>query len=432
MSQDAKNSQTASSSRNGEAAEDYPLTEVPVSARAGLLSLNAVLLGFTFFTATMFGGGKVGVAFRLWPDLVLVGLAGNLLLGTYVAALGWIAYRSGLNAVLLGRFAFGDWGSKFQDALLGFTQIGWYAWGTATIAIIFTELLKLDPIWKTPLMLLFGFGFCVTAYIGYRGLDWLARISVPLMTGLILWSMGLAWHDAGGWSGLAAIVPTEPMTMAAAITIIFGTFASGGTQATNWTRFARSGRAALVSSFVAFFLGNGLMIFSGAFGALVYQESDVVQVLAGQGILLGGLFLLFFNIWTTQDNTIYNFSVAGCNLLRTERRRRFTLGGAALGTVIALLGMYDWLEPYLLFLGTAIPPLGGAIMADFWFRRRREGYPPIASAILARWNVAGLLAYAGGVAAAALSPGVAPLNGIVAAFLIYGLATMLARRPTRA
>jgi cytosine permease len=71
-------------------------------------------------------------------------------------------------------------------------------------------------------------------------------------------------------------------------------------------------------------------------------------------------------------------------------------------------------------------------MADFWFRRRREGYPPIASAILARWNVAGLLAYAGGVAAAALSPGVAPLNGIVAAFLIYGLATMLARRPTRA
>lgn len=32
---------------------DYPLSEVPMHARKGLASTAMVLLGFTFFTATM-------------------------------------------------------------------------------------------------------------------------------------------------------------------------------------------------------------------------------------------------------------------------------------------------------------------------------------------------------------------------------------------
>ena len=42
---------------------------------------------------------------------------------------------------------------------------------------------------------------------------------------------------------------------------------------------------------------------------------------------------LFLNIWTTQDNTIYNFSVVGCNSLRTRNRRLVTIVGAAIGTM---------------------------------------------------------------------------------------------------
>ena len=46
-----------------EPGNDYPLSEVPMHARKGLASTAMVLLGFTFFTATMFAGGKLGVAF---------------------------------------------------------------------------------------------------------------------------------------------------------------------------------------------------------------------------------------------------------------------------------------------------------------------------------------------------------------------------------
>ncbi len=107
------------------------------------------------------------------------------------------------------------------------------------------------------------------------------------------------------------------------------------------------------------------MVLIGAYGAIVYQQPDVVEVLLLQGFAMAAMAMLLLNIWSTQDNTIYNFAVAGCNLLRTGRRKTVTLAGAVIGTLLALLGMYDMLVPYLILLGTVIPPIGGVIMADF-------------------------------------------------------------------
>ena len=399
--------------------QDYPLSEVPFDARKSLWSTSIVLLGFTFFTATMWGGGSLGVAFK-FNDLLWITALGNLLLGTYVAILGYIAYKSGLNSVLMARFSFGDMGSKWPDFVLGFTQIGWYAWGTATVAIIFTELMKLNSSWQIPLMIFFGFAFCWTAYIGYRGLELLSKFAVPLMTVLIVWSFAIATRDVGGYAALKDIVPSSPMSLGAAITIVFGTFVSGGTQATNWTRFAKSAKVAVFASLIAFFIGNGLMIFAGAYGAIVYQEADIVNVLSMQGLLLWGIVMLFLNIWTTQDNTVYNFSVAGCNLLRTEKRKNFTIVGAAIGTLLAIFGMYNWLIPYLVLLGTIIPPIGGVIMADF-FIKHKGNYPKLSEVELRQFNLSGILAYITGAVVAYYSPGVPPINGILAAFFGYWL-----------
>ncbi len=403
--------------------EDYPLTEVPESDRKSLVSTSVVLLGFTFFTATMWGGGSLGVAFD-FKSLMGVVLLGNLLLGIYVAILGFIAFKSGLNSVLMGRFGFGDFGSKWPDFVLGFTQIGWYAWGTATVAIVFTKLLNLPEALNIPLMILFGFLFCWTAYIGYRGLEILSNVAVPAMTILIVWSFIVASKKIGGLEGLLAVTPTKTMSLGAALTIVFGTFVSGGTQATNWTRFAKTWKIAVFSSLIAFFIGNGLMIFAGAYGAIVYQEPDIVNVLAMQGLLFFGIVMLFLNIWTTQDNTVYNFSVAGCNMVRSNNRKRMTLIGAALGTLLAIFGMYNWLIPYLVLLGTFIPPIGGVIMADFFYKHKGK-YPKLADVEFKKFNYTGIAAYIIASAVAKFSPGVPPINGIITAVVAYILIDLL-------
>ncbi|MGE8502450.1 MAG: cytosine permease [Pseudomonas sp.] len=396
---------------------DFPLSEVPSHARKGLLSTSIMLFSFTFFTATMFAGGKIGMAFD-FTTLIWAAIIGNLLLGLYAAVLGLIACRSGLNSVLMGRFCFGEAGSKLSDVLLGFTQIGWYAWGTATIAIVLVKILDLPQGLTIPLMVLFGFGFCVTAFVGYKGLDILSRISVPAMLALLVCSLWIATDDIGGLAALMAVEPTQSMTLSAAITMVFGTFVSGATQATNWTRFARNGRTAVIASMVGFFIGNGLMIVAGAYGAIVYQQPDIVEVLVLQGLSMAAVVMLFLNLWTTQDNTIYNFAAAGCNLLRTGRRKTMTIVGAAIGTGLAIGGMYELLIPFLILLGSIIPPIGGVIMADYFYGHRGR-YPKLFDANLPAFNWVGLGAYFAGALCAYFSPWVAPLVGIAVAAVVY-------------
>lgn len=362
------------------------------------------------------GGGTLGQAFSIGQLLWII-VIGNLLLGAYAATLAYIACKSGLTSVLMGRFCFGEKGSKLSDFILGFTQIGWYAWGTATIALVLVRTTGMPEWLEIPLMVLFGFGFCVTAMIGYKGMDWLSRFAVPAF---IIISLFTGLVDARGFAGLSQQTPTESMSLAAAITVIIGTFISGGTQATNWSRFAKTPKIAVIATLAAFFIGNGLMVLTGALGTMIYQQADIVDVLIAQGFVTIAVLMLFLNIWTTQDNTIYNFAVAGCNLLRTEKRRLVTVGGAAIGTVLAVGGMYNLLIPFLVLLGTFIPPMGGVIMADFWLKHKGR-YPALDSAVLPDFNRRGLASYALGAGAAYFSPLLPPLVGVVVAAGSYAV-----------
>ncbi|NJN21021.1 MAG: cytosine permease [Leptolyngbya sp. RL_3_1] len=410
-----------SASPQGLVAEDYPLSAVPPEARKSLISLAPILAGFTLYSGTLFAGGLVGPSFQFWPNLIVLILVGNLVLGLYAALLGFIAAKTGLSTVLMARFSFGNVGSRWVDFILGFTQVGWYAWGSALMAELLNNLAGLPTAWNGVVILFFTYAFCSTAYLGYQAMDWLSRIAVPAMIILMVLSLSVAAGDVGGLAGLQGTELSDPLPLNAAITIIVGTFISGGTQATNWSRFAKTGRSGFIATLVAFFLGNGFLIFSGAFTAKVYGNPDIVQVMAQQGLLVWGLILFFLNMWTTQDNTIYAFSIAGANMFRTRKRTLFVLGGATFALILAWGGIYQMLVSYLILLGTFIPPIGGVIMADYWLTR--GGQFPTLETPQPAFNWAGIIAYVGASAIAYFSDlagwGIVPVNGIIAAVVLY-------------
>lgn len=406
-----------------QAAQDFPLAAVPIEARKPIWSLAPLLMGFTLVSTTLIAGGMIGPAFG-FTDLLWVVLIGNTILGVYCTILSYIAAKSGLSTVLMARFSFGNLGSRWVDFILGFTQVGWYAVTNAFIADALFNLLGLPAGLKWLAIVFFTYAFCITAYMGYRAMDWLSRLAVPAMLILIGLSLTLGFRDAGD---LFAIAPTEPMSLTAGIAVAVGTFISGGTQATNWSRFADSTKSAVGSTLLAFLGVNGLLIFTGAFCTLVYGTNDLIQAMAQQGILIGGIILLVLNVWTTQDNTIYAFSIAGSNFFRTNKRHALVLGGATFALALALGGIYENLIPYLILLGAVIPPVGGIIMADFWLRH--NGRFPSLSTPLPAFNWAGVIAYIFASVVAYLSSqsdfGIAPLNGIIVAAIAYALLVRL-------
>ncbi|MCH4249215.1 MAG: cytosine permease [Acinetobacter populi] len=397
--------------------DEHPLSETPLSQRKGFFPIAMVLFSFTFFTGTMFAGGKIGVAFN-FVDILWITALGNFLLASYAASLGVISARSGLNTVLMGRFCFGNLGSKLSDVILGFAELGWYAWGTATLAISLVKIIHLPEALTIPLMVLFGLGFSITAIIGFKGLESLSKISIPLMAALLIVSMYLATKTIGGWTGLNQVQPTEHLTFSAALTIVFGTFASGATQITNWTRMAKSSKIAVWACLISFVIGNGLMVLAGAWMAIVYQQPDIVEVLILQGLSIAAVIMLCLNLWTIQGPTIYNVSAAACHLIRSERRKTLVMVSAVIGIILAVAGMYELLIPFLLLLGAIIPPIGGVIMADYWFKYKGH-YPNLATAHLPQFNWIGLSSYFIGALVAYSSPWIAPIVGIVVSVVCY-------------
>ncbi|MDP9391037.1 MAG: cytosine permease, partial [Actinomycetota bacterium] len=149
-----------------------------------------------------------------------------------------------LTTVMMCRYALGTRGSKFASLLLGGTQVGWYGVTVATLAGLTMGALGWEGRGtEIALMVAGGAVMGATAYWGYKGMYALSVISVPLLLVLAGWVTWRSLQEVGGWSGLTAIEPTSSMPVAVAVTIIVGTFASGGTQAPNWTSFSRTPKA---------------------------------------------------------------------------------------------------------------------------------------------------------------------------------------------
>ncbi|MCY9783937.1 cytosine permease [Nocardiopsis sp. EMB25] len=407
------------------AQDDYPQNRVPQHARRGFLSLLFVLVGFVFFTPTMLAGARLSGAFA-WSDLIVILAVGSLILGLYVAVLSLIGARSGLTTVLLARYSLGRYGAKYASLLLGGTQVCWYA----VTAVFLSELLVQafgfeGHTWLVVVLSSILTG--VTAYYGYRGLEFLSGLSVPLMLVLCLWVLHQALDNVGGWSGLAAVTPAEQdgIAWATAVTIVVGTFVSGGTQTPNWSRFARRPWQGFVAALCAFLVFNLLMLFFGAVGAIAFQATDFVAVLLQLDLVAVAVLLLFFNVWTTQENTAYAFGVAGAEMFNVPAKRPFIIGGVAIAIVLALTGIYEALPQYLVLLGILIPPLGGVVIGDHLFvwrgrlpRLDQVRFLPV------RWSCA--TAYLLGLATAfvseQLSFGLPPVHGIAVAILTVPVA----------
>jgi cytosine permease len=399
---------------------DYPMTPVPAGSHKSLWSLLVVLLGFTVFTPTMLAGASLGTAFAFGPLLGVI-VAGSAMLGVYVAVMGYVGSKTRLTTVMMARYAFGSRGSKLASFLLGGTQVGWYGVVVGTIGDLTAQALgwQDQPVARAVLIIVPSALMCATALRGYKGMYIASAIATPLALVLAFWVAARSVSEVGGLSALFAQQPTAQISVAVAITTVVGTFVSAGTQVPNWTRFARTGRDAVVACVAAFFIGNGLMIVFGAVGAVAFGLGDYVEILYALGLVVAGVVLLFGNLWTTNTDTAYAFGVAGAEMFDRPTKAPFIIGGTIIATLLALFGIQNYLIDYLGLLGTFIPPVGGVIIADY-LRRRRHGLPPLAS--LPRFDVRNLAAYAVAGAAAyassVLEIGIPPVIGVVVAMAL--------------
>ena len=342
---------------------DYTFESVPSDARKKFWPMFFIMLGFTFFSASMSVGAKLGNGLDLSGFIWSI-LLGGLILACYTGVLGYVGSKSGLSFDLLAQRSFGSVGSYLPSAMIGLTQIGWFGVGVAMFAIPAAEVLHISP-W----ILIIAAGICMTAsaYFGIRGMEIVSYVSVPLIAILGIYSMVTATTEGGGLSAIFA-KSSGSITLFNGIGLVIGSFVSGGTATPNFTRFAKSTKVAVITTVIAFFIGNTLMFAFGAVGGAFTGMDDIFYVMIAQGLTVPALIVLGANIWTTNDNALYTGALGLSNITKVRKRPLVIVAGI-IGTATAMWLYYNFVG-WLSFLNATLPPIGLILVLDYFMNRK--------------------------------------------------------------
>jgi len=390
---------------------EHSLSAVGESSKQGFWAVLVVLVGFTFFSPSMTAGGNLGLGLNLKGFFIAM-LLGNAFLGAYTATLAYIGQKTGLTMDLLARQSFGLKGSYLSSALISFTQIGWFGVGVAMFALPVAKLLNLNPV---VLVIVTGIAMTATAYYGFKALAVLGSIAVPLIAILGFYSVNFGINQVGGFANVFPEIPAQPLTMAAALTIVIGNFVSGGTSTPNFTRFSKSSKIAVWSTILAFFAGNCIMFVFGAVGGATTGNPDIFDILIAQGLMIPAILVLGLNIWTTNNNALYTAGLGLANITKIQSKPLVLMGGA-LGT-LAAVWLYNNFVSYLSLLGGMIPPVGVVIIIHFFMNRKKyedkDSKPQDV-------NIGAIIAViCGALVGVFVKWGVAPVNSLVVSAIIY-------------
>lgn len=398
---------------------DYSFGAVGQKDRRGLFSMFVIMLGFTFFSASMWTGGTLGIGLT-GSEFILAVLLGNLILGVFTGALAHIGSKTGLSTHLLAKYSFGEKGSYLGSFLLALTQVGWFGVGVAMFAIPVNKVTGID---MKLLVAVSGILMTLTAYFGIKAVTILSAIAVPSIAILGGTSVMNAINHAGGIGEVMNIAPVNSITVMTGIGMCIGSFISGGSLTADFARFAKNSRVGVISTLVAFFIGNSLMFIFGAVGGKVFGTADISDVMFSQGIIIPAIIVLGFNIWTTNDNALYSSGLGFSSITKIPKSKMVMINGA-LGTAFAL-PIYNNFVGWLSLLNTLLPGIGAIIICDYFFVKKGD-YDKIENMEFAGVNLVAIIAWVAGIAAAKFVPGIAPINSVVFTMAAYFVGTKVA------
>ena len=400
---------------------DYTNSRVDKAGRKSNLSMFMVMLGFTFFSASMWVGQNLasGLDFKgfIWALLL-----GGIILGAYTGALGWIGAESGLTLDMLARRSFGEKGSWLPSAMISFTQIGWFGVGLAMFAIpVAKEIMGLEVTadfmpWQGYLLVLVaGVLMTASAYFGIKSLTIISYIAVPAVA--ILGTVAMVLAVKNGDAGLVEQFAkgTKDLGIIAGAGLVIGSFVSGGTATPNFARFAKSPKVGLIVTVIAFFIGNSLMFFFGAISSIYVGGNDIFEVMLNLNLFYLAIVVLGLNIWTTNDNALYTSGLGLSNIFGVSKKTMVLIGGL-IGTIAAVWLYWNFCG-WLNVLNCTLPPIGIILTLSYFTHRKAYLDDTVPTRVVNWAAVVGVIA--GAVVANLVKWGIPAINGMAVAAVCY-------------
>ncbi|HEY3715326.1 MAG TPA: cytosine permease [Jatrophihabitantaceae bacterium] len=325
-------------------------------------NLGVSLLGFT---------GAIFVLVPVDTPMSLAAAATALLVGTVLGSLGIAAAGvpgsvTGSPSMVLLRGLFGTKPSYLPTLLNVVQLVGWTTFELVTIGTAMHQIAGDVPRWVYVLA-----GGVITTLLALRPLGWIRvlrkYVTVAVLVALVYLFVQLLRHPLpsfghGSWSGFWIAVDT-----------VIGVSVSWVPLVSDYSRHARSPRAAFAGTFLGYSITQIACYALGLVALVTVAHSDAGQIFSSfMAIPLG---TLAFGILAVREldqsfADTYSTAVSIQNFRPQWDRRVLAVAVGVVATVCALaLNINDY-ENFLLLIGSIFVPLLGVLVVDYFVASR--------------------------------------------------------------
>lgn len=347
---------------------EYAFSAVPANQRKAAGKICLILSGLTL----SYSGIVIGVEFgRTMTFERAVGICaiGNLLLfliGLFWGVQGCTTGRTGVS--LIKRLL----GAKTATFFSIFVVVVMTVWVGINGNFLAKLMISIIPNWRLPVpvttLLLIVLGM-LCSINGWRSLETVSKISVPVILLLMLYHMAQIGMQKGGFGFLLTYQPKAHMTFSVALAMIIGNFSTFTITSPDICRFAKNRRTV----FGCVSVGILMLMASNLCGIIIAQATGANNLNYGiylLGVMLPSFLWLMLCAYTTQNVNIYFGSLAMQNLVRgtfmegniSYKTSALFIGGMSI--IVGVTGISQYLRSITGIIALLIMPLTGIALAE--------------------------------------------------------------------
>lgn len=352
--------------------EEFHDKPVPLSARLGFKDPALVWSGFGIAYICAVIGGLIQQGLGTTQAILAI-LLGNFILFLYSAAIGYANGKWGLNFPLTVSAVFGRKGAKIPIFVMAVLVTGWYAFQAWLTADIFRVAFGLEG--KALIGVMAAVIAVIFALPVIFGIKWMAnlmKIALPAMLVFAVYYLFTKVLPAGG--AIFEQAGNGNLAFMAGVGMAWSTFVVSGTMTGDIVRYTRTGKQAVWVTAVAFVFSNAPFMILGALISAAIGNPEVVYFMDEKtvAVLLPLIVIAILSNWSTCDACLYNATMGFTNSIPGLNWKKAAIFGSVIGIIAAGTGIIGNVVNWLILLGLIVPPIGGAIIADYFVIRGND------------------------------------------------------------
>ena len=413
-----------------EIVEDFTLQPVPTEQTLSGLKIGVVILALGFTLPLLSLGTQIAKAQGI-ERASAVFFIGCLLVSLLSLATSLIGARQRVSTYVILEHTFGTIGGRLCNGLLGLSLLGWFSNVADLLGTAVSDTLR--NVWGVEISA-FVCTTCgialmtTTAIFGFRLMERFASIVVPILCAFMLYIVYTSLQ-IGSIGRALAMQGDQSIGFVDGISAVVGLVILTAVLAPDFTRYARNGRAAILSV-AALALGFPLIMLIAAIPATIFGQADIMTIMADLQMPGVALLLFVLSTWTSNTGNLYSMTLTTATILPRTPVWQLGVGGALVAVVAAYFHISAYFVSFLVLLGIGTIPVAGIYVCEAFLGKQASGadapVPTIRPANVAAFLIAAGAGYLSAFSGGLLLP-IPALEGLLWAVVAW----MLLNQPWR-